>query len=125
MNEQPKKRGRPSKADIAARGPAVNSDTRREPEDVIARAMLSDDPFPRLERAAVERAQTYAMRIWSGQSASLKRAERIARCEIALQGQNLPTEGVKYPVESGDDWTEEDYEPVSWRGKLPKPEGIV
>jgi hypothetical protein len=77
------------------------------------------------EHDAKERAHAYAMRIWSGQSSSLKRSERIARCEAALQGQNLPTEGVKYPSESGDDWTEEDYEPVSWRVKLPKPEGIV
>lgn len=64
----------------------------------------------------MERAQAYAMRVWSGQASDLKRAERIARCERALQGQNLPTEGVLYPTGGEDeDWTEEDMQPVTWR----------
>jgi hypothetical protein len=50
-----------------------------------------------LESADRERAQAYAMRIWSGQTAEMKRAERIRRCEVALKGQGLPTDGVKYP----------------------------
>jgi hypothetical protein len=135
-----KKRGRPSKADIAAReaaqAPVMNGDTSREPEDVIeeqsseqalkaapaesvrldpnAAGITFDAGDPRVPPVYVEektpagvivitktpdldRAQAYAMRVWSGQTAEMKRAERIRRCEAALQGQGLPTEGVKYP----------------------------
>jgi hypothetical protein len=61
-------------------------------------------------------AQAYAMRVWSGQASDLKRAERIARCKRALEGQNLPTEGVKFPgSEDDDEWSEDDMKPVTWR----------
>jgi hypothetical protein len=127
MTDQPKKRGRPSKADIAARtcqdcgrldghyddcprgigvGPHINSDTSREPEDVI-------------ESAAhiAERAQAYAMRVWAGQARDVKRAEKIARVQRALQGQNLPTDGIRYPGDADDDeeWSDADSQPVTWR----------
>lgn len=84
MNE-PKKRGRPSKADIAARAvtePVLNGDTSREPEEV----------FP-----ANAAAQAYALRIWEGQSISAPREWRIERVKQALEGQGLPFEGVVLP----------------------------
>jgi hypothetical protein len=69
-------------------------------------------------------AQEYALRVWNGQSVSLGRGERIARVQRALEGQNLPFDGVRLPG-GADDWTDEDDEPVSWRANLPKPQGIV
>ena len=111
MNE-PKKRGRPSKAEIATRirdnaDPAIialpvvdtpngfvvapQTQAEQELKDVLVESMRLDPP-PDLERA-----QTYALRIWAGQTAEMKRDERIRRCEAALQGQSLPTEGVRYP----------------------------
>jgi hypothetical protein len=42
-------------------------------------------------------AQAYAMRVWSGQSVDVPRAERIERCMNALRGQNLPTDGLSFP----------------------------
>jgi hypothetical protein len=65
---------------------------------------------------SLDRAQAYAMRVWSGQASDLKRAERIARVNRALEGQNLPTEGVKFPGSDDDEeWSEEDMRPVTWR----------
>jgi hypothetical protein len=138
----PKKRGRPSKADVAAKAatvepvqpgyaPVMNGDTTHpSPQEVIAQQLADSEALlsaPVLEtpthgpvvdhlRESLDKAQAYAMRVWSGQAADIKRAERIARCERALQGQNLPTEGVLYPT-GGDseDWTEEDMQPVTWR----------
>ena len=42
-------------------------------------------------------AQVYALRVWSGQSPDLPRAERMARVMAALKGQGLPTDGVVLP----------------------------
>lgn len=42
-------------------------------------------------------AQAYAMRIWNGQSPDVKREEKIRRVKLALEGQNLPFEGVELP----------------------------
>jgi hypothetical protein len=44
-----------------------------------------------------ERAQAYALRVWSGQSIDAPRAWRIERVKLALEGQNLPFEGVVLP----------------------------
>jgi hypothetical protein len=98
MNE-PKKRGRPSAADKAAQaGESAATDAAA--------------PAP-----ADDRAQAYALRIWSGQSESLGRGTRIERVKAALDGQGLSFDGVKLPgTEDGDDdWTAEDEQPVTWR----------
>ena len=42
-------------------------------------------------------AQSYAMRVWNGQSPDVKREEKIRRVKLALEGQNLPFEGVELP----------------------------
>lgn len=36
----------------------------------------------------------YAVRVWSGQSVDLPTKERLSRVIRALEGQNLPTEGI-------------------------------
>ena len=43
-------------------------------------------------------AQAYAMRVWSGQSIDVPRAERIERCMNALRVQNLSTDGIVFPT---------------------------
>jgi hypothetical protein len=50
-------------------------------------------------RAGIEiaMAQAYALRVWHGQSADVTRAEKIRRVKLALDGQNLPFEGVELP----------------------------
>jgi hypothetical protein len=115
---EPKKRGRPSKADIAARGqvPHINGDTSREPEDVIALVLpVVETP---LVADALDRAQAYAMKVWAGQSDSIDRNERIARIERALAGQGLPHDAIQYPgTEDDEEWTEEDMQPVALRIK--------
>lgn len=84
------------------------------------------EPAPAPVSDLRERAQAYAMRVWSGQSDSVGRNERICRVKAALEGQNLPSDGVRFPGDAhDDDWTEEDSAPVSWKTQLPKPEGIV
>lgn len=46
----------------------------------------------------VSAAQAYAMRVWSGQSPTvMPRSERINRVKLALEGQNLPFDGVTLP----------------------------
>lgn len=42
-------------------------------------------------------ARAYAMRVWNGQAPQVPRAERIRRVKVALEGQNLPFEGVTLP----------------------------
>ncbi len=42
--------------------------------------------------------QVYALRIWSGQSPDLPRAERIARVAAGLEGQKMNMDGVVLPV---------------------------
>lgn len=153
MNE-PKKRGRPTKAESEAKAallkaPAIaqqlaDSEALISAPNFAAVEIPGDTPFYRREKseedkalddaltasfAAIPRedtpvihdakeralAQAYAERVWSGQSADIKRAERIARCEAALQGQNLPTDGIKYPGSDDEEWTAEDEKPVIWR----------
>lgn len=65
-------------------------------EQIISSAIVSavERGSPLLDRM---KSQAYAMRVWSGQSPDVPRAERIARCIRALEGQNLPTEGVEFP----------------------------
>jgi hypothetical protein len=96
MNE-PKKRGRPSKAEIEARdafkGPRV---------DLTAEAMsgIGPEDFDRpvyVSPKADPAAQAYALRVWEGQSIDAPREWRIERVKAALEGQNLPFEGVVLP----------------------------
>jgi hypothetical protein len=98
---QPKKRGRPSKAEIAAREamtePHINGDTSREPEDVLpvkghdGVACVTADPRPVVNAEAAE----YALRVWRGQTPDLPRAERIRRVQAALEAQGLSMGGVE------------------------------
>jgi hypothetical protein len=71
MNE-PKRRGRPPKVTE----PVINGDTEHKPFDV-------------------REAQSYANRVWKGQSISVPRKERLARVEAALKGQGMSMEGVE------------------------------
>lgn len=125
MNE-PKKRGRPSKADIAAREAVASREDVLDPRPMVVLQEVVSQRLPVLEAVMTnamiddgkrfDRAQAYAMKVWAGQSTELKRAERIARIERALEGQNLPTAGIKYPEgQDDDDWTEEDSAPITWR----------
>jgi hypothetical protein len=119
---EPKKRGRPSKAEIAMRELAEGKprvDLTPEamsgigPED-FDRAVIK--PFPSapaenvrkldpnepiqvyVDPLTTKRAQAYALRIWNGQSPSAMDAkERVQRVKEALQGQGLPLEGVELP----------------------------
>lgn len=69
MNE-PKRRGRPPKA--------------------------AAEQAEQTEMVELSPSQAYADRVWAGQSTSLPRAERIARCIAALEGQGLPTDGLTF-----------------------------
>jgi hypothetical protein len=71
-----------------------------------------------------EKAQEYALRVWSGQSVNVGRSDRIARVKRALEGQGLPFDGVRLPGDAAED-DDDDDEPVTWRMNLPKPQGIV
>ena len=82
MNE-PKKRGRPSKADIAAREAAALVVIKNTAE------WAADAPR--------QLAQAYALRVWNGQSTSELRSWRIQRVKEALEGQGLSMEGVELP----------------------------
>lgn len=106
---QPKKRGRPTNEELAARGVmSAAAELKRDIETMPFEA-------PGLD-ALHEAAQAYAMRVWAGQADDLGRGDRIARVVRALEAQGLPTGGIKYPGEQdGDDWTEEDEAPVVWR----------
>ena len=79
MTEQ-KRRGRPPK---------------RERLDVEADIGTLDRPPYVAER--VSAAQAYADRVWAGQSISTLRSWRIERVKAALEGQNLPFDGVELP----------------------------
>jgi hypothetical protein len=46
---------------------------------------------------ATEAAQSYALRIWNGQSRDLDRADRIARCKAGVEGQGMSFDGVELP----------------------------
>jgi hypothetical protein len=116
MNE-PKRRGRPTNAEIAARdaakqapgsAPVMNGDTAGQLECVESERAPADD--------SCERAQAYAMRIWHGQSHDLGMGDRKERIRKALEGQGLSMDGVVLPgMKSEDDWTAEDEAPVVWR----------
>jgi hypothetical protein len=58
-----------------------------------------DDGLTRIaeKHALAIAAQAYAMRVWNGQADIVPRAERIRRIKLALEGQNLPFEGVVLP----------------------------
>lgn len=102
-----KKRGRPTNAEIAARGVTPEAERDMAQFTVEAQARIAEN----------EKAQAYAMRVWAGQADDLGRGDRIARVMRALEGQGLPTADVKYPGgrDGDDDWTEEDEAPVVWR----------
>jgi hypothetical protein len=96
MNE-PKRRGRPPKL-LAP--PVVEQRFSTFPAVLADGALLVDpseavqvhvDPF------TTRLAQAYANRVWSGQSPDAPRAWRIERVRLALEGQNLPFEGVVLP----------------------------
>ena len=74
--EAPKKRGRPSKAEIEAR---------------MAAALAA--PIPQAD----SRAQEYALRVWNGQSESADRPWRLERVRAALEAQGMTFEGVVLP----------------------------
>lgn len=120
MNE-PKRRGRPPKAALLAAADTSKAGITFAGGDPDVPPVYVEEKTPAgvvvfTQTPDLDRAQAYAMRVWSGQNSDLKRAERIARCEAALKGQNLSPEGVKYPGNDGDeDWTDEDMQPVTWR----------
>jgi hypothetical protein len=108
---EPKKRGRPSKADIAARNARVEGDdyTERLLRGEVTPAEKFDRHRADLDRAGydldtlafegdlVTKAQAYALRVWNGQSRDADRAWRIQRVKEALAGQGLSFEGVQLP----------------------------
>lgn len=113
MNE-PKKRGRPSKAEVAARAASnaqVEGGDAVQPSistDAVVEGGLAGERAPTLPEGWVEAihcplgaevspAQGYAMRVWYGQSPSEDRAWRISRVREALEGQGLSMEGVELP----------------------------
>lgn len=75
-----------------------------EGADSVHRVKGKPGPKPKVAAIAVQEpstndaAQAYAMRVWSGQSVDVPRAERIERVMAALRGQNLPTDGIKFPA---------------------------
>lgn len=101
MNEH-KRRGRPPKAKAISE-PHINGDESREPEDVLpvkADEMTAREAFatvftPKLEAAASQLAQAYALRVWNGQTPDLPRVVRLERVRKALEGQGLSMEGVE------------------------------
>lgn len=97
MNE-PKKRGRPSKAEVVAREAKAKfaAFTSGSPDGV--KPFDPSEPVQvYVDQFTVLLAQAYALRIWRGFSPQVPRHERIAFCAQALKDQNLPTEGVEYP----------------------------
>jgi hypothetical protein len=88
MNE-PKKRGRPAKVRVDLTAEAMSGIT----GDEFERPPFVSEPSVFTQRQA----QAYANRVWSGQSADVGRAERIARVARALAGQGLSMDGVTLP----------------------------
>jgi uncharacterized protein YifE (UPF0438 family) len=84
MNE-PKRRGRPAKASLEEK---VTTAMDAIPHD--------ETPFVQFMKGQ-QFAQAYARRIWSGQSVSLSRHERMGRVRAALEAQGLSMEGVELP----------------------------
>jgi hypothetical protein len=75
---EPKRRGRPPKR-----------------VDLTAEVMggIGAEDFDRKPFVSAE-AQAYAQRVWSGQSVSVPRVERLRRVAAALEAQGLSMEGV-------------------------------
>ena len=102
MTEQ-KRRGRPPKrerldveADIGTldRPPYVAA----WPEVALIRAeMRRGVELAAIGASAINPAQAYADRVWAGQSPSALRSWRVERVKAALEGQNLPFDGVELP----------------------------
>jgi hypothetical protein len=97
---EPKKRGRPSKADIAARNACPECGRTEGHYDDCPAGITGTVPHINGDTSREdlsERAQAHALRVWAGQSRDVKRAERIARIKRALADQKLPTDGICYP----------------------------
>jgi hypothetical protein len=97
MNE-PKRRGRPPKAlskeSIEARVATISN----PPDFGKIAAQVAPGTVPVINgHGALSAAQAYALRVWAGQSISEPLEWRRARVKEALEGQNLPTEGVVLP----------------------------
>lgn len=108
MNE-PKRRGRPPKAkppeterflshldELSKSHPEYIAEL-NEPAAEMMKPMGVVVPGKDALVTAYEAAQAYALRVWSGQSPDVPRPERIRRVQRALEGQNLPFEGVELP----------------------------
>jgi hypothetical protein len=97
---EPKKRGRPSKAEIAAREPASGGKiaTFTAPAENVRKLDPNEPIQIYVDPLTTKLAQLYAERIWNGQSPSaMDTKERIQRVREALQGQGLPCDGVELP----------------------------
>jgi hypothetical protein len=94
MNE-PKRRGRPPKL-LQPTEPNAKAEGAECVDCGQAVGHYDDCPVG-MGVLPVSAAQAYAMRVWEGQSVSLPRKERIERVKRALEGQNLPFEGVELP----------------------------
>jgi hypothetical protein len=101
MNE-PKRRGRPpNKAKVE--GASITPEMARElTQEAVAadKAANADHPVYEVVGRRTDMhdiAQAYALRVWNGQSPDVKREEKIRRVKLALEGQNLPFEGVELP----------------------------
>lgn len=79
--------------------------------------MAAEGADPVVTVTTDDRAQAYALRVWSGQSESLGRGDRVKRIKLALEGQGLSFDGVVLPGDEADseEWTAEDMAPVTWR----------
>ena len=81
--------------------PKTETQLRRvgRPPKVAAPLVDQQQPIAPAESfaAACNAAQAYAMRIWSGQSVDLPRAERVRRVAAGLEGQNMSMDGVELP----------------------------
>jgi hypothetical protein len=107
MNE-PKRRGRPPKAKLLQpsepNAKVEGADAPKCPECGWVVGHYDDCPvgmgvMARKVEAVAElvemnKAQAYALRVWNGQNRDLPRSERLDRVRRALEGQNLPFEGV-------------------------------
>lgn len=116
MIDEPKKRGRPSNAELSQRAALL-----RAGESVATAVATATTP----EDETRARAQAYALRVWSGQSVDLGRGERVKRVKLALEGQGLSFDGVKLPGDPQEEERERDeadssaqrgdYAPLTWR----------
>lgn len=81
--------------------PKTETQLRRvgRPPKVAVHLTDEPQPIPASESfaAACNAAQAYAMRIWSGQSQDVPRAERVRRVAAGLEGQNMSMDGVELP----------------------------